>query len=179
MSVFVIAFLIGFCLLAASFFFGLDHDVDHHVDLSHDTMSPSFFSLKVIACFLMGFGLADTTAAIAVPDMRLKTFIEIISGLGGGMIFGWVGWLIIKIFLSQQASSTFNNDMFIGKVGRVTVPIIADGVGEISCDVLGALRSIDAKSDDGKTVYMDTMVTVISITGNVAVVSRSTTTKPA
>jgi hypothetical protein len=59
--VYLCVFLVGFVFLFTTFIFGFDHfDVEHHIEFDHSidyTISPSFFSAKVISCFLVGFGM--------------------------------------------------------------------------------------------------------------------------
>ncbi len=183
MSVTLIIYLsifgVGFVFLVVSFLSGLDHDVDvdHEIDhpgeLSADTMSPSYFSMKVISCFLMGVGLGATASRIWItgPEpLMWKYAVDLAIGLIGGFIEGYLGWKIIKLLLSQQGNTTYTVESFVGKRCQVTAGVVANGTGEISATINGVLRSLDVKSESGQEIKVGTQVEVLSISGSIGIV---------
>ncbi len=185
--VYLSIFFGGLTFIIVSFIAGLDHsveighDMEHPGDVGAETMSPSFFSMKVISCFLMGVGLGATASHVwitaSLPVMS-KYPIDLVFGLAGGFAEGWLGWKIIKLFLSQQGSSNYTIDSFVGRHCQVTNTIAVNGIGEISGTINGVLRSLDVKSESGSEIKAGTMVEVISISGSIGIV-RPVSSKPA
>jgi|GEM_PF-1246211 len=151
---------IGILLLLVSLFgFGGDHEFDH--DFDHDGIpdsgdaGPSLFSYKVIISFLAAFGIGG---ALAMQLGNFSPFWSSITGVGAGIISGFVVWGFLKIAFSQQASSTISLNDCIGLSGVVTIPIYPGTTGEISVVIKGqskcfmAITSVNKVIPEGATV---------------------------
>jgi hypothetical protein len=181
--VYLCVFAAGFVFLLVSFLCGIENiGADHHLDISHCdsdgqdyTINPSFFSAKVIACFLVGVGMgAIVSHSWLTPGIKiygLGYFIDMVTGLVAGLILGHGGWWIVKFFLSQQASSVFSNDKFIGVKVPLRVGMPKHGTGEISAELDGQIRSLNVRSEDGRPIISGTEVEVVRISGSVGIVS--------
>lgn len=175
MTIYLCMFAIGFVFLAISFGFGFDFEIDHEIPggdhgVGDHSDSPSIFSAKVISCFLMGFGafasIGDAFISQNNMDSGSKFVLAGLVGIVGGFLMGYIGWLIIKLFLGQQGNSNYSLEMFIGMKAQLSVPISEGGIGEISCNLRGQRRSLDVRSTDGKAIMAGTMVEVIQVTGS-------------
>jgi hypothetical protein len=183
MTVYLCVFLAGFVFLIVSFLFGFEGlNVEHHIDFTgHDvdnTISPSFFSAKVMACFLVGFGMGAIVSHSWISSwviqqrqiIGLGIFIDGVFGLLSGIIIGFCAWSIIKFFLSQQSSSLFTNEKFVGLKAPLRVGIPQQGTGEITIEIEGQVRSLDVQSENGCQIVSGTNVEIIRISGNVGIV---------
>lgn len=186
LTVYLCIFLVGFVFLFFSFISGLDH----HVDIGHDavnpgeasseTMSPSFFSAKVIACFLIGAGLGASLSRLWIVGEDPVSFLgpftgyafDALMGLVGGFAMGFLGWLIIKMFLSQQSSTGYGLNDFVGKRCQVLVTIPAGSTGEVSGTVKGINRWLDVKNETNEPLRASSWVEIIAISGTVGVARK-------
>lgn len=147
----------------------IDMDVDADVDLDGLQMGgPSFLSLKLILIFFIGFGLCGFLS------VQLKTQLHhVIIGLIGGGALWFVTYQALSWLYRQQSTSHVTATSFVGREGRVTVPIPAGGSGEVYCRVEGTGKSmyLSARAEDAEREYAkgDT-VTIKSVDGSVAVV---------
>ena len=177
-------FTAGFVFLIAGFIFGGEHDGDHDHDHDHDSddgddgkgsLSPSVFSFKGIACFLIGFGLGATLSHFFVSGedvTSLKVFLDTLFGVLGGFAFGYCGWLIIKLFMSQTAHSNFSVKCWIGVEAPLTLTIQGETCGEMQAAVDGQIRSLDVRAEDGGVIKTSTLVRVIRVDGQIGIVRK-------
>ncbi|GEM_PF-6383655 len=178
---YLVVFLIGFVFLVISFLFGsfsADGDVGHvdGVDLGHADASPGVFSIKVMACFLVGFGAAALVShywVTAVMPGLSKFPIDMTFGLAGGAGVGWVGWKIIGFFLSQQGFADVRSADFVGTVATLTLGIQEGGTGEISFIHKGQRISLDVREENGQPLAVGTKVIVVSMAGSVGIVHKA------
>lgn len=178
--VYLCFFVAGFLFLLISFLFGaeqdssLDHDptweaVSEGAEVSDHTISPSIFSAKVAACFLIGFGLGATVSHYWLSDALIgprRYFLDSLCGLAGGLLFGYLGWLIIKTIMSQQGSYQFTLDKLVGARAVLTVGIPRDGIGELVHLLDGQRRVLDVRTPDGSPLPHGTLVEVVAISGS-------------
>jgi hypothetical protein len=166
----------GFLLLGIMFIVG---DADGEVDVVDDVDaeaaagSPNAFSLKVISCFLVGFGagalVSSYTIAVDEP-LRTKLFYDLVSGLVGGILVGFVGWAVFKFFLDQQAHYEVHQSDYVGMQANLQVGIPADGIGEIFLAHSGKNHTVDVKSLNGDPIGTGTLVEVVSVSGHIGFV---------
>jgi membrane-bound ClpP family serine protease len=173
-----LAIAIGsFILLAGSFLFGHDHDMDHgdagQVPDGHDIateMEPtiSFFSIKVIATLTMGFGAAGAIARQYGADYLFASLI----GLGGGVVLSLIMYLILDVIYKQQASSLVQTSSAIGQTGIVQTGISPGGVGEVSLNVAGQYMTFLAKASGAQEIPKGRTVKVVNAVGSELVVEE-------
>jgi hypothetical protein len=182
MIVYLCVFAVGFVFLLVSFIGGVEHvGFDHHFDVGHHdpgggdhTINPSFFSAKVISCFLVGTGtgavISHSWITPAIKIVELSYLVDFLIGFACGFFVGFICWWIVKLFLSQQASSSFSNDSFVGIKVPLRVGIAQNSVGEISADLGGQIRSLDVRSEDGKVIKSGSLVEVVRISSGIGIV---------
>jgi membrane protein implicated in regulation of membrane protease activity len=161
--------MVGFFFLIVSALFGGhgDHDMDHGVDHGHD--GPSWFSTRVIAMFLTGFG---ATGAIARSyELGYPTSAGL--GVGMGVLVGFAGFQLIHFFMHQQASSTVQEDEMVGQLGTVTVPIPSSGLGQVVLEVKGRRIFPSARASSDIAIEEGAQVKVVRSTGSQVVVERA------
>ena len=163
--------------IVASSIFGGDHGVDHDVDhdVEHDGAdhdagggepAVSFFSPKVICCFVLGFGAAG---AITSGYGRSVT-ASVLWGLGCGFTLAILMLAFLRALYNQQANSMVPVGDAIGKTGMVTSNIARSGVGEVTITVGGSSRTELAMSSDGKAIPQGMRVKVLSVSAGQLVV---------
>jgi membrane protein implicated in regulation of membrane protease activity len=169
MLVFAVIGMVGFFFLIVSALFGgeADHGLDHGVDHGHDA-GPSWFSTRVIAMFLTGFG---ATGAIA-SSYGLSYPLSAGLGVATGLIVGYAGFQLIHFFMRQQASSTVEETDMVGLLGTVTVSIPQNGLGQVVLEVKGRRVFPSARACSDAVIEEGTQVKIVRSAGSQVVVER-------
>ena len=177
MLIFIAIALASFILLAGSFFFGHDHDIDHadaghgldgH-DLSHD-MEPtiSFFSVKVIATLTMGFGAAGAIARQYGADYLVASFV----GLATGIALSLAMFFVLELIYRQQSSSLVATASAVGQTGIVQTGIAPNSLGEVSLNVSGQYVTYLAKASGPNEISKGRTVKVVGLIGSQLIVEE-------
>ena len=181
MSLFLIyglmAVIPGLILLVIGIF-GADADVDADIDIdadldlnvdAGDLGGPGALSVKLILFFLVGFGASGYLSVYFKWPVH-----HVLCGLLGGGAAWFLGYQLLKLLYEQQASSQVRLSSFVGKQGRVVVPIPKDGgTGEIEATNEAAGQSkyfIARAADPQKEFEKGAFVTIKSVTGKTAIV---------
>ena len=149
-----------------------DFDVGADADLDVDAGEfggPGKLSLKLIMFFLIGFGLCGFMAV----QFDWPVY-HVVWALAGGLIVWYIGYKLLGLLYSQQSNSQIRARSFVGKDGRVTVPIPkGGGTGEIEATDKETGRSayFSARAKDPDKEYKrGETVKVKSVTSGTAVV---------
>lgn len=124
---------VGFLFLAISLFG--NHDLDLGADVHGG--APGFLSSRTLGVFLTGFGAVGAVAALNLPARGGKGLIASALGVASGIVLSGVYLAAMRLIQSQEASSLVGDRELIGLEGYITVPIPADGIGEVACPVGG------------------------------------------
>jgi len=153
---------IGFVLLVANLIFGGDTDHDAGHDFDHDHAGPSILSVRMISLLMVGFGCGGYgIRATTDASMLLSTF----AGFAGALVVGLVGYALLRVFYSSQASSTVTDEDIVGHEAMVLDSVPKDGVGQISCTVRGREITYMARSSDGRQIKKGARVRVVRKSG--------------
>lgn len=124
---------------------------------SHDTDVPdgdvpdldagfTILSLRSLLAFGMFMGYTG------VVSLRLggNWFVALVAGIAAGILAAWLAWRLLRIILRLQSSGTLDLQNAIGQTGEVYLPIPAglNGAGKVMVEVQGALRELDAVSEE-------------------------------
>ena len=148
--------------------FDVDADVDLDVDAG-DLGGPGALSLKLILLFLVGFGASGYVSSYLQWPLH-----HVLWSLAGGGLAWFLGYQLLKLLYEQQSTSQVKLTSFVGKQGRVVVPIPKDGgTGEIEATnkQTGQSAYFNARASDPQKEYeKGQFVTIKSVTGKTAVV---------
>lgn len=175
MLIFVAIALAAFIVVAGSFLFGYDHDLDGDFDhdLGHDGGSDThgmvgIFSTKVIFTFIMGFGAVGAIAHYYGTGYPLASLIGVVAGVVlAALMYG-----VILLFTEQQASSIIALESLLGCKGTVTVPIDKGCIGEIGVSVGGEYRTYTARSQAANPLRKGHAVRIVGVTGSIVTVDE-------
>ena len=164
-SFYLICFVVGFAFSLFSFLLGgvhwhgvhLGHGPHSHGHV-HSSNTISFFNPITLAAFLAWFGGTGYLLT------RYSTF-WIVTGFGLSTIVGLIGASIIFLFLTRVLMSKNENLIaadfeMAGVLGYVSVPIRADGTGEIIYSQGGTRRTCGARTDTGSAIPKQSEVIV-------------------
>jgi len=143
----------------------LDHDGDGDGDGFH------FFSIKNIIAFFTLFAWSGLACIEGGLNMALILFISLLCGIVMMLIMTLLFYFLSK--LSQSGTMEFKNA--IGQKGSVylSIPARKSGVGKVQVEVQGALRTLDAMSEDMEIIKTGTQIEVVDITNdNLLLVKR-------
>lgn len=171
MTIFLAIGAIGILFTLITFLFGEIFEsfdfghFDH--DLSHD--GPGILSGRVISIFITAFG---GFGAIATAQ-GIGPVASSMIGVGGGVVLGGVVYFFGRFLYSQQSSSNISSDDLIGLTAQVIVHIPKGGVGQIRCIVGESMIDKIAQSEDGSPIPLNASVRVVSIAGEMVIVSSA------
>jgi membrane-bound ClpP family serine protease len=175
MLIFIGIALAGFILVSGGFLFGHDHDLGHDVghDIGHDVNPESegtisIFSTKVLGTFVMGFGAAGAIAQFYKLNYTQSSLIGVTSGI----VLGAITYVILLLFIREQASSLIPAEAVIGCVGVVTTSIDPNGVGEVGVSAEGEYRNYSARATGAQSIEKGRRVRVARMVGGVLIVEE-------
>jgi len=158
--------------------FGADADIDADIDIdadldlnvdAGDLGGPGALSVKLILFFLVGFGASGYMSVYFKWPVH-----HVLCGLTGGGVAWFLGYQLLKLLYEQQSSSQVRLNSFVGKQGRVVVPIPKDGgTGEIEAtnEDAGQSKYFNARAADPEKEYeKGAFVTIKSVSGKTAIV---------
>ena len=170
MIIFATIFGIGFIILLISLIFGGDADVDTHVDANTDVgHGPSILSVKMIALLMVGFG-ATGFGFRATTDYTM--FQSSMTGVVGAIVLSSIGYFILRVFYTSQASSTVEDSDIIGQQANLIDMIDNARNGQVSCIIRGREFTFLARSNDGQSINKGAMVRITGKTGNIVSVEK-------
>lgn len=115
----------------------------------------SWFSLKVIAAFCVGFGGAGATASMLNPN----PLVAVGSATGFGLLMAAVARWIVGLFIKNETSSHVSEQSLLGQEGVVTQTILAGRAGEV--EVKGVYRP--ARAAEGVEIKTGEHVRVLQM----------------
>lgn len=157
-----------FLLLLVLTVFGGDADADVDVDTdidgeisAGDSIPFQFISLKNIVAFFTVFGWSG----IGFINIGLSSFKVILFATICGVLM-MVLMATLFYFMSQLAESgTLKMNNAIGKLGEVylVIPGKRGGMGKVQLNVQGSMRTLNAITDDEKTIPTSSIVQVLNV----------------
>jgi hypothetical protein len=175
-KIFLIAGVIGFVVLLLSLLFGElfefgdgPEDLDGDVGFDTDAPTPSWFSIKVLAASLVGFGAFGFVATQAKLPLG---FDWIVAGIGFFAVGCGTFFLVLRPLANQQSNSLIGRSSYIGRIGTVELQIPHNGIGQVVfSDQNGARVVQSAVSADGQALPRQASVVIIDVAKDGVVVS--------
>jgi membrane protein implicated in regulation of membrane protease activity len=146
---------------------GVDADFDGNLDASDSPFQ--LFSLRNLINFFLGFGWTGASLYGAVGN---NTVLGIIAFLVG-VLFIAVFFLVMKLLLKLSEDNSFKIEDTMGKTGDVymNIPASETGKGKVFVSIKGSTRELSAVTHGDKEIKSGTLIKVISIKGDVLVVT--------
>lgn len=150
---------------------GLDGDVD--ADIEGDTgIGFQFFSFKNIVAFFTIFGWSGISFLEAGMSKGIVVLLAAVCGLAMMFVMAFLMYQMRKM----TSSGTLRMENAIGQIGEVYLTIGANRsrMGKVQITVQGALRELDALTDEERDLSTSTVITVKEITSNgILIVSQT------
>ena len=172
MIIFASIFGFGFVMLLISLISGGDADVDvdgdvgFNSDVSH---GPSILSFKMVALLMVGFGATGFGVRATTEWSMLQASL---AGIGGAIILSAIGYFILHMFYSSQASMTVGDSDIIGVEANLIDKIDGSHNGQVSCIIRGREFTFLARSFDAQTIDKGAIVRIVGKTGNIVTVEK-------
>ncbi len=151
----------------------MDTELDHDVSVETDHGAGfQFFTFKNFIAFFTIF----SSTGIACINSGWTTGITILVSVLAGLAMMVVMASIFYYFSKLTDSGTMKMKNAIGQIGEVylTVGAKRGNIGKVSVKVQGALRELDALTDDKEDLTMGTVVEVTDIINdNLLLISKS------
>jgi membrane protein implicated in regulation of membrane protease activity len=190
LAVYVGLLLFGGLLIAASLF-GAGHDADVHVDVhggdtghgdGHDQSQASallsLFGLRFWSFGTAFFGLTGVILhlvggpALAAAAPFIAGGVGVAAGLGASSTF--------RALSRETVGQLRGAGALVGREGRLLLPVARGQRGKVRIAVPGS-GDVDliAEADDDGALDAGTVVLIVEVRGNVAIVERGPATSPA
>lgn len=133
------------------------HDSDLHA-VGEPDAGFAILSLRSLLAFGMFMGYTGVVA------LRLggSWAVALLAGTAGGVLAAWLAWRLLRAVLRLQSSGTLDLQNAVGLTGFVHLRIPAGmaGTGKVMIEVQGALREMDALSEEGDIPTGQTVLVV-------------------
>jgi len=150
---------------------GIDGDVDAGIE--GDTgIGFQFFSFKNIVAFFTIFGWSGISFLEAGMSKGIVVLLAAVCGLAMMFVMAFLMYQMLKM----TSSGTLRMENAIGQIGEVYLTIGANRsrMGKVQVTVQGALRELDALTDEERDLSTNTVITVKEITSNgILIVSQT------
>jgi len=157
---------VGVFFLALSIFGGdadgVDLDIDGDFDISDveaGVDSPSVFSMKFIATFLLAFGIAGVVVSYNGGGVGA----QLGWGAGIGLAVSALYFFIMKFMYSMQGSSIVDAESLIGKTAIVSIPTTSSGKGQIRISTNTGSTEYSCIEQNSKKLKQNQTVKVVSV----------------
>ncbi len=143
----------------------------HDAELPEHPFDVDFALLSVRSLLAFGMFLGWTGLIVLKSGLGLPWAIA--AGVLAGLLAAWLAWLLLKAMLRLQQSGNLELQNAYHQTGSVylTIPAKGQGAGKVQIVVQGALRELDAVSDDAE-IPTGTKIIVCDITDNHLVVMQ-------
>ena len=142
---------------------GIDGDVD--ADIEGDTgIDFQFFSFKNIVAFFTIFGWSGISFLEAGMSKGIVVLLAAICGLAMMSVMAFLLYQMRKM----TSSGTLQMKNAVGQIGSVYLTIGANRsrLGKVQVTVQGALRELEALTDENEEIITNTVVQVKEVTAN-------------
>jgi membrane protein implicated in regulation of membrane protease activity len=189
---YLLCFIVGFSLSLLSFLAGAGHihlpfrmhmplrggrlslGQAHHADLrsasAHAGAHVSWFNASTAMAFLAWFG--GIGYILATRSRMEAAFAVLIAAATGLLAASVVFKFMVKLMNAESSHLKEEDYRYEGLVGTVTIPIRANGTGEIVFLQGGARRSAGARSNDGSALEKGAEVVTERYEDGIAYVRR-------
>lgn len=196
-SAYLFALVLGGVLLIASIVMGGDSDADADLDTDADLDADAdadaehhgashgdaggffaaFLSLRFWTFFAAFFGLTG----MLLGTYALPTDPLLVLGLaiGMGALSGYSAVTIIRHFARTDVGTAASVRDYVGKSGRVLVPIRPGAVGKLRLELKGTTVDLLASAGDDTTFETGEQALVVQLDGTTAIVARLETSSTA
>lgn len=186
-SIYLVCAVAGGIILLLRFIlllFGFSHSdgTDAPIDLDHDGAlnlheagsGLNLLSLQSIAGFFTMFGLVG----LGLLQIKIAPIWSLLGALVAGGFTAWATAMIFYQMRRLQSEGTMVITNAIGQTGTVYLTIPESGTGQVTVAVKGALRTLDAISENHQRIPTGSMVRVVAVTAGKILVVVEQTTKP-
>ncbi len=133
---------------------------------SGGTGNLNILSFQIVFLFVAGFGVGGYFPAL----VGFGTFVTLLFGVAGGVALAAIGYFVINIFYSRQSDSNINSEEYVGLTGIIVTSINGNSVGRVRCEIGTSRDTFLAKSADGSSVPVNSVVRITAMVGSTAVV---------
>ena len=148
----------------------IDFHVDHDVSYDHGSVGVSPLSPITIASFVTSFGglglMGTQLLSISEPSSLF------LAGVGAAAIAGGMFLFYSRVLVAGQGSSAVQLGNVGGKKAEIITPVPKNGLGQVALVTRGTRTTWAARSVDGEPIPRGAVVTIKTVTGNTAIVSR-------
>lgn len=138
----------------------VDTNIDSHIDAG-DSIPFQFLSIKNIVAFFAVFGWSGIGFIHSGLDAWLVILLAILCGLLMMLLMATLFFLMSRL----AENGTLNIKNAIGKLGEVylVIPAKRNGLGKVQLSIQGAIRTLDAITDDLDKIPTSSIIEVLDV----------------
>ncbi|OAS17343.1 NfeD family protein [Paenibacillus oryzisoli] len=174
MTMFLICFFVGLVLTLLITIFGVD-SFEMHGDTSgahghgQGHIGPSWFNMSSLLAGVTVFG---GVGYILNKVGMTSGLLILLFAVAAGLVMAWLFFLLYAKVIYKHDDSMKESDFQLGgQLGKLTVPIIGKGMGEMVYVLQGTTRSISVRSENGESLAKGTKVVILNMSKGVATVT--------
>jgi len=169
LTVYVILTIVGGAILIfADILDDVVGGIFNHADAGNGDHA-GWFSLKLIAVFVTGFG---ASGAIAILK-GVKGDLVWVTGLGAGLVVAFLVRMVLVWLMRQQGTSHYSIQDLKGKTGRVLTTILPGRIGEVSIRLRETSITKPARAANTREqIEQGTRIYVIDVADDVVIVRQ-------
>jgi len=143
------------------------HDADVHTDTIDSDAGFTILSLRS----LMAFGMFMGYTGVVALRLGAGLFVALLAGAVAGVLAAWLAWRLLRLVLRLQSSGTLDIQNTIGQTGEVhlQIPARMSDTGKVMVEVQGALREMDAISEE-EAIPTGQPILVVGVTDDGALI---------
>jgi len=166
-SIAIVSNILFFLYLLAQFAGG--HDVDADGGLHPGDADTGFTILSVRS--LLAFGMFMGYTGVVATRLGASLLVASLTGTAAGLLAAWLAWRLLHLVLRLQSSGTLDLQNAVGQTGEVhlQIPMPGNGSGKVMLQVQGALREMDAVSEE-QAIPTGAPILVVGLTENGALI---------
>ncbi|CAN7735140.1 hypothetical protein [Paenibacillus sp. LjRoot56] len=175
MTMFIVCFFVGLVLTLLITLFGVD-SFELHGDgggthgHGHGHSGPSWFNMSSLLAGLTVFG---GMGYILNKVGMTSGLLILLCAIAAGLVMAWLFFLLYAKVIYKHDDSMKESDFELsGQLGKLTVPIIGKGMGEMVYVLQGTTRSISVRSENGESLAKGTKVVILNMSKGVATVTE-------
>ncbi len=162
--VLAVPFSVFFILQLLTSIFGHDHHGDSHDADFEDGPGFHLFTLKNLVAFFCIFGWVG----IAAVDSGISTVFAFIFASLAGLVIMLIMATLVYYLAKANVDGTMKFKNAIGAAGEVylTIPANRGSVGMVQVKIQGALRTLEAVTDDERDIPTGKLIKVMKVASN-------------
>lgn len=127
------------------------------------------FSLRTLAAFFCLFGAGGL---ISYTFFHTSILMSVVWAIVAGAFGGFIAWMVMRLLMKQQATSSHTDIDYIGVTGTVSSDVPVNGIGQGVFTIKNMVIRISIREEGGFALSQGTTIKIVRKEGTLCVVQR-------